>query len=370
MRHTDEESSKRGQRDSPRTPAPDESKLAKLRDISTKLSPKPNVPPLPGAGQASGSATQHDISTPAVNASEIQQTPGMQERPKDKKKNEEDSEGSEEIRVMMNRMMGMLGTLSVDMQSVKSGMAETSAKAQKAVDIAEKTEAQVKEMQSSMVTKEMVQDMINKSISDKIDQNPGSIGSEKKAMTTGPDYRRLIVGGLSGSSFEAAKIWAKGILEQNRAPKPVDIYAKGDYKGFIFLRFSTPLDAKDALTAIKDDLSKNSSNTAWCNYDLPIEERVTNSFLFGLKAQLVKWKLSKKYMRVDTENNVFAAGGKDVVRASVVGDTFVVEWIAAEWAQWTELQQSAELGGIIAGAKEKLAKSRNETSKGAGKGPP
>ena len=45
-RNADEELSKRGQRESPRTPAKeDAAKMDKLRELSTKLSPKPAVPP-------------------------------------------------------------------------------------------------------------------------------------------------------------------------------------------------------------------------------------------------------------------------------------------------------------------------------------
>ena len=52
----DADGSKRGQRDSPRTPH-DPEKLAKLRNIAAKLSPSTAVPALPGLGSAgSGSA--------------------------------------------------------------------------------------------------------------------------------------------------------------------------------------------------------------------------------------------------------------------------------------------------------------------------
>ena len=63
-----------------------------------------------------------------------------------------------------------------------------------------------------------------------------------------------------------------------------------------------------------------------------------------------------------------SAGGKEVVKVNVEGDDIKIGWTSAEWAQWTEFQQSAELAAIITKAREKLEKSRKETSKGAGKG--
>ena len=60
----DAEAQKRGQRDSPRTPA-NEDKVAKLRSISQKLSLAAQVPPLPGADVSAGSG---DAST-AIDAS-------------------------------------------------------------------------------------------------------------------------------------------------------------------------------------------------------------------------------------------------------------------------------------------------------------
>ena len=63
---------------------------------------------------------------------------------------------------------------------------------------------------------------------------------------------------------------------------------KGDsFKGMFWLRFATPLDAMNALAVIKNAFQNEPSNMARCNFDLSIEERVVNGFLFGLKSLLV-----------------------------------------------------------------------------------
>jgi hypothetical protein len=60
---------------------------------------------------------------------------------------------------------------------------------------------------------------------------------------------------------------------------------------------------------------------------------------------------------------------KDLVRAWVDNDTFQIKWLAEEWAEGTELQQSPELTAMTSKAHEKLSSSRAQTSKGVGKGP-
>ena len=360
---------RRGLRESPRTPVTDAEKVAKLRSMSYKMSPNACVPPMPGhdVGEILSAVEGGPAQTASAGAPPKTQDPGAA--------GAADGSDTEGLKSMMNNMMAMMKNLSTDMQSVSSRIDESNNKAQKAVDIAEKTETKVKEMQESAITKKDVQDMIDQSISDEIDKKLRVFNQQPQAPTPGVTTpSSLIVGGLEGSSFEAAAIWVKGILEKMKSPTPIETYTKGDaFKGLLWLRFGTAGGAKEALTAMKDTISKNPSNKAWCNYDLPIEQRVSNSFLFGLKAQLVAWKLPKKYLNIDPDRNVMQVrtGGKDkdIVRAWVDNDTFQIKWLAEEWAEWTELQQSPELTAMTSKAHEKLSSSRAQTSKGVGKGP-
>ena len=98
-------------------------------------------------------------------------------------------------------------------------------------------------------------------------------------------------------------------------------------------------------------------------------QRVANSFLFAMRRQLIEWKFAPKSIYVHTDTHIMKVKGADVLEAEVVGDEFQRHWLNEDWGQWTELQQSPELAQIQQSAKERLAKSRMETSKGAGKGP-
>ena len=363
----EDDHSRRGKRESPRTTVTETGRLAILRDISKKLSPKPQLPPLPEfqGMVASGSSEGTELTMTA--AAEENKKSEFDENKQDGKKPEADEE-PDKMKAMMKKMMGMIGKLSDDMLSVSSGIDEAKQTAAKAVAIAEKTDVKVTELQNSCVTKEVVQSMIDKAIADKVEKKISYIDQQKKGASDLREYNTVIIGGLECSSLVAAETWAKSKLTQKNAALPTKMYAKGDiFKGFLWLQFDGTEKANDALSAMKEALKNDTE--AWCNFDLPIEQRVVNSVLFGMKAQLVAWKLPKKYLNVDTDTDTITAGGKDIVRASVVGDTLSIEWIAADWAQWEELQQSPEIDSIIAKAREKLAQSSKEMGKGAGKGP-
>ena len=72
------------------------------------------------------------------------------------------------MKAMMHRMMHMMGNLSADMQSVKSGVTEAKETAKAAVTIAKDTEKQVSEIQKHQLSKQDVQTMIDKSIEHKL----------------------------------------------------------------------------------------------------------------------------------------------------------------------------------------------------------
>ena len=107
----------------------------------------------------------------------------------------------------------------------------------------------------------------------------------------------------------------------------------------------------------------------WCNYESPVEKRAVNSFLFGLRHQLInKWKIPPKYIKIDKGVPVLKAGGREVVRVTVKGVEVVPQWLDQEWENWDELKGSQEFKDIVQKASEKLKASWEDGSKGAGKG--
>ena len=68
--------------------------------------------------------------------------------------------------------------------------------------------------------------------------------------------------------------------------------------------------------------------------------------------------------------NIWKAGGKDVVSATVKNDKFEFEFKDKDWGDWGELTLSSAFTEIVSKASSKLRASRDEHSKGAGKGQP
>ena len=160
-------------------------------------------------------------------------------------------------------------------------------------------------------------------------------------------------------------------------PKAMDIYHKDKegFKGYMFMKFRNVQDARYALDVMRVKCTNENGRRVqgsrlWCNFDLPIDQRVTTSFLFSLQRQLIEWKFPKAFIKVDTDLMILKKGNnKDIVTAKVVGDEFKLEWLDEVWAQWADLQNSTQLAAIRKTAVDNLARSRAENSKGVGKGP-
>ena len=124
-----------------------------------------------------------------------------------------------DMKAMMQRMMHMMGNLSSDMQSVKSGVSEAKETAKAAVTIAKNTEQQVSTLQKSQLTKQDVQNMIDESIERKLPH---------QRTTTHTDMPTVLFGGMHDLSFDAAKDLVDTTLKNLQLPTPAKIYHKGD----------------------------------------------------------------------------------------------------------------------------------------------
>ena len=103
-------------------------------------------------------------------------------------------------------------------------------------------------------------------------------------------------------------------------------------------------------------------------HDAPIEERAPLSFLLGLRWQLGEWEYDKKAIKVNEETLTIKYNGQVFAHASVKSDKLVVDWLAEEWKDWKELQESRELKALVETTDKKLAQARAGKQKGKGKG--
>ena len=304
-------------------------------------------------------------------------------------------ESEEDMPQMMKKMMGMMGALSNDMQSVTAGVNESKAKAQEAVDIAQRTEGEVMELQDKGVTKvewlawrQVVEDKITaagckdsaeevtpefKQKLKDIENELASIRNKKKPNAEDRAVTMLVGGvGVDGDEDEAVD-WISSQIKTLQIGEPEDIYFKGDaFKGMLFCKFDNSEMADKIIKELNkrkpEFKAKGSAFKPWFKQDAPIWERAPLSFLLGLRWQLGEWGEDKKNIKVDEKALTMKFKGEVVACASIQSDKFKVDWLDSKWTEWKELQDSAELKALVQVASKKIEESCANAAKGKGKG--
>ena len=263
------------------------------------------------------------------------------------------------MKAMMQRMMHMMGNLSADMQSVKSGVSEAKETAKAAVTIARDTEKQVSELQKHQLTKDDVQTMIDKSIEHKLLQ---------RDTTTSHDTSTVLFGGMSNLSYDAAKALIDAELKKLQLPTPALMYFKGDsFSGTVFANFESQRVANEVVTKASQS---GLATPLWCKKDLPLETRCPLSVLLGLRRQLISWGFNRRAIRVKDDNLTMTIEKKPILAATTCSDQVRLDWLDQTWQEWKELQDSNELKLLIDRANETLKTAASKRTKGEGKGKP
>ena len=156
-------------------------------------------------------------------------------------------------------------------------------------------------------------------------------------------------------------------LKDLGGPKPLEIYPKGDFKMMLFMRFASKAQCDTATSLLKNARRLREGKTVWARPELPIEQRVAESFLFGCKKMFLDWDYNKKVTFVDTDTLSLSIDRQLVLKVSVTQRKLNAEW-QGSWASWQELQDSSELAALVTKASTSLGDSAGKT-KGTGKGP-
>ena len=266
--------SRRGQRDSPRTPNDDQDKLAKLRSISEKLSPSVPVPALPRLDSAGlGSASDKPGGHP-----EIPQTA---------------DETLDRIMEMMNNVV-----VKDDLEAMKTSLLKevddkTKVSIATAVDPLRSELHDLKsrvgimeaagpsamgedanEMKLNVISKGEGAEMIEHAIEKRL-----VTGTTKNRHSGSSD---VLFGGMEASIQQEAEEWIIRKLKELKLEEPADIYFKGnEFTGILYAKFSSP-DAAEKLTrAFENGQYTISGKKVWCKKDLPIDIRAPMSFYSG-----------------------------------------------------------------------------------------
>ena len=100
-------------------------------------------------------------------------------------------------------------------------------------------------------------------------------------------------------------------------PQPTETYCKGEYKGLLFAKFASHRDRNAAVGKLRQAREQQGDNKVWAKADAPLEQRVAESFLFGVKKTFVDWGCKRGKVWVDTSALTLKVGGELAVTVRV-----------------------------------------------------
>ena len=101
---------------------------------------------------------------------------------------------------------------------------------------------------------------------------------------------------------------------------------KGAFNGLLFAEFPTLSERDWAITKIRQGRQEWDGRVVWAKVDLPLEERLPESFAFSVKKLMVKWGWSKHALVVDRDTSTLYLGSDKVLSSSVSGNSFKVQY--------------------------------------------
>ena len=106
-------------------------------------------------------------------------------------------------------------------------------------------------------------------------------------------------------------------------------------------------------------------NTIWAKPDQPIQERIENSVLFGIKYLLNSWNYPRNCIWVDADAKTISCGQELVATVRVANGELKVDY-SDDWGSWDIFVSDKALSDMIAKARAKLERGEGK-SKGKGK---
>ena len=357
LEEQEHDDSKRGPRDSPRTPAGDGEKLEKLRAISAKLSPPANIPPLPGSGSSKGEA---EAAVPQTQDQKLDALMNMMQKV-----------------AVKDDLERMRTTLIKDVET------NTKVAISEAVD---PLKAELHDLQSRVQLLEMKPS--------EPAQHEGGLGmpgafqsqmsklekefQELKEYWSSPGSNRpnddvgctAVVGGLATLlNFDAAKNWVYNKLWELHGPITKDIYPKGDFKNIVFVKFSTKGECDKAIQLLRQAQCKEGGNDVWAKPEKPLEVRVLRSIVFGTKHDMTNF-YPKKVLRGDVDEDdkrgELWLGDDKVFMVSIEGQSLKITFEPG-WQDWLSHKDFPEFQKTVDAQNGKLSSSSGPV-KGLGKG--
>ena len=197
--------------------------------------------------------------------------------------------------------------------------------------------------------------------------------ADMRIKPTACDSATTIIQGLgAASSGTIAVDWVREAMQKLAISAVLDVYHKcGDreFNGMVFVKFESAEARAKGITSFNASRSAFSDEKKFMNPDLPAEERVPRSFLFGFKRLLVAWELRKSSVHIADDEPVLSVEGHPVVRAIIDNGSLKLDWLSERWSQRKDLVDDPKFKELHQNAQDRLAKSKQGKSKGKGRAP-
>ena len=181
----------------------------------------------------------------------------------------------------------------------------------------------------------------------------------------------IVLGGLDAMpSLTEATTWVNNRLWELYGPDAQEVYCKGEYRGIIFVKFSTTGKRRDALRLLKNADCTDGGHDVWIKPNKPLELRVLYSLVFGAKFQLSKY-YDKKTIWADVDDRQTRGElwlGCDKIFTATVKDHDLKVDYEQGWQEWINSEEYPEFTTTLNHIKQKLSASPSTGgTKGKGK---
>jgi hypothetical protein len=178
----------------------------------------------------------------------------------------------------------------------------------------------------------------------------------------------VVVGGL-GDDFDDANRFIAEEVSTRKLHVPSDSFFKGDqFKGIMFLKYNDVSEANEVVRKLSQVKVQHAGRQIWCKIDLPVEERTSLGFILGLRRLLISWGFDRRNLKVQDEVPMLSVGGSPVASASVANNALEIKWSEESWKTWGDLTGSLEYKNLVDDANKRVKQSAESRKKGGGKG--
>eukprot|EP00973_Karenia_brevis_P002607 355575-Karenia_brevis.AAC.1 len=148
-------------------------------------------------------------------------------------------------------------------------------------------------------------------------------------------------------------------------PVPKDKYCKGEFTSMLFIVFDGEVSRNKAIQGLREAKISRGNGNVWAKADQPLIQRTCESFLFGLRKQLIEWQFDKRALSVDVDTKMIKYDGNLICGPTISNGRFFANF-SSTWRNWKEFYDSTEIQSLMAKAQQSLDRGAGAT-KGKGK---